>query len=416
MSTREGLPAGLWALALGGFGIGLTELCVMGLLPQIAAQFGVSEATAGSLVSVYAIAVAIGALGLTVLVRRIERRAVLLGLVVLFIAGNLISAVAWSFDALLAGRVLAALCHGAFFSVGSVVAADLVAEDRRASAIALMFGGLTLSTVIGTPLGTLLGQTVGWRSVFWALAGIGVLTLVGIRLLVDRNPVDAASSLRSELTVFLSGRVWLSSLVSMLAFGALIGPYTYIAFILTGASGFTVGQVPWLLLLFGIGTFVGNMIGGRAADRHLDKSLAALLILLASALAGLALTVRLPVAVVIGLLMWSAFGYASAPGLQLRLIDRAPQAPTLGSGLNIASLNAGNALGAWLGGVVLVAGHGDQSPLWVGSALACGAVAALSLAVMADRRHRSGPTPGSVADAMGSQRRHRAVRGRPKTR
>lgn len=380
------LPSGLWALAVGGFGIGLTELSVMGLLPEIAAEFRVSEATAGSLVSAYAIAVAVGALVITVLVRRVERRAALMGLVVLFIAGNLLSAVAPGFGWLLVGRVVAALCHGAFFSVGSVVAADLVTEDRRAGAIALMFGGLTVSNVVGTPVGTLLGQAAGWRSVFWALAGIGVLTFIGLRLLVPRLPVDAVSGLRGELSVFADGRVWASAVVSVLTFAALIGPYTYVAFVLTGAAGFAAGAVPWLLLAFGVGSFAGNWLGGRLADRSVDRSLAGLLVVLSLVLAGYWATAGTGWTSIVGLLLWGTLGYATAPGLQVRLIDRAPQAPTLGSGLNIASLNIGNALGAWLGGLAISAGAGPAGPLAIGAVLALTALAALGGAVVMDRR------------------------------
>lgn len=378
------LPAGLWALAVGGFGIGLTELCVMGLLPEIAGEFDVSAAHAGALVSVYALAVAVGALVLPVVLRRFERRAVLLGLVVLFIVGNLISAVAPAFGVLLVGRVVAALCHGAFFSVGSVVAADLVSAQRRASAVAVMFGGLTVSTVVGTPLGTFLGQVAGWRSVFWVLVGVGVLTLAAIRVLVSRIPAPEVASLRGELAVLGDGRVWASALVSVLAFAALIGPYTYVAFILTEGAGFASDAVPWLLLVFGVGTFVGNWIGGRAADRSIDRALAVFLACLAVVLGMIAWLIAVPAAVVIGLVLWAVGGYATAPGLQIRLIDRAPQAPTLGAGVNIASLNVGNALGAWLGGASLAAGTGTASPLWVGALLAVLGVGAVAVARLID--------------------------------
>ncbi|WP_431906858.1 MFS transporter [Nonomuraea jabiensis] len=371
------MPIGLLALALGGFGIGLTEFGIIGLLPEVAADFGVSEPVAGYLVSGYALSVAVGAIGLTAAIARFDRKKVLLALMLLFVAGNLISAVAPAYPVLMAGRVVAALCHGAFFGVGSVVAADMVAPNRRAGAIALMFAGLTAANVLGVPLGTLLGQQLGWRSTFWAITVIGVVALAGIRLLVPPTPAPSGTSLRGELAAFRRPQVWVSAAVTVLAFGGMFGAFTYIAFTLTEVSGFAAATVPWLLVLFGAGTFAGNFLGGKLADRALNTSLAAILALLTAVLAVFALTAQSKVMTVVSLLLMGAVGLATAPGLQLRIMRYAQDAPTMASGANIAAFNVGNALGAWLSGLALGAGFGFVSPLWVGAGITLGGLIVL---------------------------------------
>ncbi|MGV9323860.1 MFS transporter [Streptosporangium sandarakinum] len=384
------MPVGLLALALGGFGIGLTEFGIVGLLPQIAADLGVSEPVAGYLVSGYALSVAIGAVALTAAVGRLERRKVLLALMLLFIAGNLISALAPAYPMLLVGRIVAALCHGAFFGVGSVVAADLVAPHRRAGAISLMFAGLTVANVVGVPLGTLLGEELGWRSTFWALTIIGVVTLAGIRMLVPPTPAPAGTGLRGEFGVFRRPQVWVSLAVSVLAFGGVIGGFTYIAFTLTEVGGFATATVPWLLVLFGAGTFVGNHVGGKLADRALNASLITIMTMTAGVLAVFALTAQSKAMTVVSLLLMGTAGLATAPGLQLRTMKYAQDAPTLASGANIAAFNIGNALGAWLGGLAIAAGYGFVSPLWVGAGVT---VAGLAVLVAGSVRRRVPAAP-----------------------
>ncbi|KSW21285.1 MFS transporter [Cellulomonas sp. B6] len=390
------LPPGLVALALGGFGIGLTEFGIVGLLPEIAADFAVTESVAGYLVSGYALSVAVGAIALTAALARVERKRVLLGLVVLFIAGNLISALAPTYGVMLTGRVVAALCHGAFFGVGAVVASDMVAENRKAAAISLMFAGLTVANVVGVPFGTFVGQQLGWRATFWAITGIGVVTLAGIQLLVRHTPAAPSAGLRSELGVLRRPQVLLSALVSVLTFGGLVGAYTYIAFTLTEVSGITTAAVPWLLLLFGVGTFLGNLAGGRWADRDLDGSLVAAIGGLALVLVGFAAVASVTWLTVVAMFLLGAVGFATAPGLQLRIMQFAGDAPTVASGTNIAALNVGNAAGAWLGGVAIAAGLGFVSPLWVGAGLALAALAVLVPTSRAARRGaatRTGRTP-----------------------
>ncbi|UQX04028.1 MFS transporter [Streptomyces sp. RerS4] len=373
------MPIGLIALALGGFGIGLTEFGIVGLLPEVAADFGVTESVAGYLVSGYALSVAIGAIVLTAAIARFDRKKVLLSLMVLFIIGNLISAVAPSYSLLMIGRVVAALCHGAFFGVGAVVAADMVAPTRKAGAISLMFAGLTAANVLGVPLGTFLGQQLGWRSTFWAITVIGVVALAGIKLLVPQTAPPGEVSLRGELGAFRRGQVWVSITLSILAFGGVIGGFTYIAFTLTEVSGFATATVPWLLVLFGIGTFVGNFYGGKFADRALNTSLMVSLGLLAVVLAVFALTAENKIMTVISLLLMGTIGLSTAPGLQLRTMKYAQDAPTMASGANIAAFNVGNALGAWIGGLAIGAGYGFISPLWAGAGVTLAGLVVLAL-------------------------------------
>ncbi|GHF50314.1 DHA1 family inner membrane transport protein [Amycolatopsis bartoniae] len=393
------MPIGLLALALGGFGIGLTEFGIVGLLPEIAGDFHVSEPVAGYLVSGYALSVALGALALTVAITRFDRKKVLLSLMVLFIAGNLISAIAPTYSVLLLGRIVAALCHGAFFSVGAVVAADMVAENRRAGAISLMFGGLTVANVLGVPLGTFLGQQLGWRSTFWAITIIGLVALAGIALLVPSAPAPAGTSLRGELGAFRRPQVWISAAVSVLAFGSVVGAYTYIAFTLTEVSHFATSTVPWLLILFGAGTFVGNFVGGKAADRALNPALATLLALLSVVLAVFALTAGNKIMTIVSLLLMGTVGLATAPGLQLRTMKHAQDAPTMASGANIAAFNIGNAIGAWLGGLALGAGFGYVSPLWVGAGLGVAGLAVLAAGSVRSRQPASGGTSATAVAA-----------------
>ena len=374
------MPVGLIALALGGFGIGLTEFVIMGLLPEVAADFRVSEASAGWFISGYALAVVVGALGLTAAVSRFQRKPVLAVLLVLFIAGNLLSATAPDYWAMMAGRVVAALAHGAFFGIGAVVAAGMVPATKKAAAIAIMFTGLTAANVLGVPLGTLLGQAAGWRSTFWAITGIGVLALAGILVLVPKAGSGEATpgGLRSELRAFRSGQVWLSILVTILGYGGMFGAFSYIAFTLTEVSGFAASTVPWLLIVFGVGLFIGNTIGGRAADRDVDRTLLVVLSILVAVLVAFALSAGSQVLTIASLLLLGGFGFATVPGLQMRVMKYAAKAPTLASGANIGAFNVGNALGAWLGGVTITAGLGYTSPIWAGAA-----ITVLGLLVMA---------------------------------
>ncbi|WP_412168676.1 MFS transporter [Curtobacterium flaccumfaciens pv. flaccumfaciens] len=394
------MPAGLIALALGGFGIGLTEFVITGLLPEVAADYGVTETTAGWLVTGYALAVIVGALGLTAATTRLPRKPVLLGLLVLFIVGNTLSAIAPTYGVMMTGRVIAALCHGAFFGIGSVVAANMVERSKRASAVALMFTGLTASNVLGVPFGTFLGQAAGWRATFWAIAAIGVVALIGVLILVPAVRSTEVPSLARELGAFRSGQVWLSLGMTVLGYGGMFGAFTYIAYTLTSVSGFPSSAVPWLLIVFGIGLFVGNFAGGKLAARSIDRTLLVVLVVLTVVLAVFALVATSPVLTVIALVLMGAFGFATVPALQTRVMQYADHAPTLASGANIAAFNLGNALGAWIGGLTIAAGLGYTSPIWAGSGITLAAVVLTLVAMGAVRRGRSGvrtTTTGSIA-------------------
>ncbi|MFL1376463.1 MULTISPECIES: MFS transporter [unclassified Nocardiopsis] len=377
------MPLALYALALGGFGIGLTEFVIMGLLPEVGADFGVTPTVAGHLISGYALAVAVGGVGLTALLHRVDRKRALLLLMVLFIAGNAVSALATDYGVMMLGRVIAALCHGAFFGIGAVLAARIVPPGRGAAAISIMFAGLTTANVLGVPFGTFLGQAAGWRSTFWAITAIGVVAFIGILALVPAVREESGpGGLRSEFAAFRSAQVWLSLAVTVLGFGGMFGGFTYIAFTLTEVSGFAAGAVPWLLVLFGAGLFAGNLLGGRAADRDLGRTLVGLFAALTAILAAFALVAHIPWAAVTALLLMGGFGFATVPGLQSRVMGFASAAPTLASGANIAAFNVGNALGAWAGGLGLAAGFGYTSPLWAGALIT---LAGLAVMVAATR-------------------------------
>lgn len=390
------MPLGLIALALGAFGIGLTEFVIMGLLPEVAADFGVSEAAAGWLISGYALGVAVGALVLTAATTKLPRKPVLLALVALFIVGNLVTAIGTGYEIAMLGRVLAALSHGAFFGIGSVVAADLVAPDKKAGAIAIMFTGLTAANVFGVPFGTFLGQQFGWRSTFWVISIIGVVALIGIALLVPAGASHTAlategqahtqNGLRGELRAFRSTQVWLSLIVTVLAFGGMFGAFTYIAYTLTEVSGFASATVPWLLVLFGVGLLIGNWAGGKLADRSIDRTLLTFISALTLVLAAFSLLAGSPIATTALLFLMGGFGFGTVPPLQARIMHFAGTAPTLASGANIAAFNLGNALGAWAGGVGISAGLGYTAPIWIGTIMALAALIVMIVATVTAHR------------------------------
>ncbi|MGB4780005.1 MFS transporter [Microbacterium sp.] len=392
------MPLGLLALAVGAFGIGLTEFVIMGLLPEIAADFAVSEPAAGWLISGYALSVVVGALVVTAATTRLPRKPVLLSLMVLFIVGNLLTAVADTYGVAMLGRVVAALCHGAFFGIGSVVAASLVPAQRKAGAIAIMFTGLTAANVFGVPFGTFLGQQLGWRSTFWAIAAIGVVAGIGIAALVPASHGDEAPvSIRRELAAFRSGQVWLSLTVTALAFGGMFGAFTYIAYTLTEVAGFATATVPWLLVLFGVGLVIGNGLGGRLADRSIDGTLLFFIAALVVVLTLFALFAGSAAATIVALFLMGGFGFGTVPGLQSRIMHYAGAAPTLASGANIGAFNIGNALGAWAGGIGIAAGLGYASPIWIGAIITAAALVVMAIAAAGARRAATVPP---VADAL----------------
>ncbi|MEV6330137.1 MFS transporter [Streptomyces sp. NPDC051909] len=387
------MPLALLALAVGAFGVGTTEFVVMGLLPEIAGDYGVSIPTAGLLVTGYALGVVLGAPLLTVLGNKVSRKRMLMVLMGLFVVGNLLSAFAPSFGMMLTGRVVASLAHGSFFGIGSVVAAGLVAPEKKAGAIATMFTGLTVANIVGVPLGTSIGQAVGWRTTFAIVAALGVIGLLGIARLVPAMPRPEGVHLGRELTAFRNPQVLLAMAMTVLGFGGVFAAITYIAPMMTHAAGYSDGAVTWLLVLFGIGMFLGNLLGGRFADRALMPLLYATLGGLAVVLALFTVTAHHKILAAITILLVGALGFATVPPLQKRVLDQAHGAPTLASAVNIGAFNLGNALAAWLGGLVISAGLGYTSPNWVGAVLAA---AALLLALWSAALERRAPAKGAV--------------------
>nr|WP_223182973.1 MULTISPECIES: MFS transporter [unclassified Streptomyces] len=361
-------------MTIGAFGIGTTEFVVMGLLPDIAADYGVTIPTAGLLVTGYALGVVVGAPVLTVLGNRVSRKRMLMVLMGLFVVGNTLSALAPTFELMLAGRVVASLAHGSFFGIGSVVAAGLVAPDKKANAIALMFSGLTVATVVGVPLGTFIGQTVSWRAAFLAVASLGLVGMLGIARLVPALPRPEGVRLRGELGAFRNPQVLLAMAMTALGFGGVFTAITYVAPMMTEVAGYSDAAVTWLLVLFGLGMFVGNLVGGRYADRALMPLLYTALASLAVVLALFVLTAHDKILAALTLFLIGAFGFATVPPLQKRVLDQAHGAPTLASAVNVGAFNLGNALAAWLGGLVIAGGFGYTAPNWVGAALACSAL------------------------------------------
>ncbi|MFF7186008.1 MFS transporter [Streptomyces sp. NPDC008222] len=402
------MPLALLALAIGAFGIGTTEFVIMGVLPEVAGDFGVSIPTAGLLVTGYALGVMFGAPIMTALGTKVSRKRMLMALMGLFIIGNLLSAVAPVFGLMLLGRVVASLAHGAFFGIGSVVAAELVAPEKKAGAISMMFSGLTVANVIGVPLGTLIGQSAGWRITFALVAALGVLGLLGVAKLVPEMPKPEGVHLRHELAAFKNVQVLLAMAMTVLGFGGVFAAITYIAPMMTQVAGFADGSVTWLLVLFGLGMVGGNLIGGRYADRALMPMLYVSLGGLALVLALFTLTAHHKALAAPTIVLIGALGFATVPPLQKRVLDHAHGAPTLASAANIGAFNLGNALSAWLGGIVIAAGLGYTAPNWVGAVLA---VAALLLAFLSAALERRETAPGTaVGESASSERQAAALR------
>nr|WP_255568897.1 MFS transporter [Neoroseomonas alba] len=382
------VPIAVYALTAGAFGIGVTEFVIMGLLLQVSADLGVSIPAAGLLVSGYALGVFIGAPVLTIATRNLPRKTVLIALMVIFTLGNLACALAPNYAALMAARVLTALAHGTFFGVGSVVAAGLVAPERRASAIALMFTGLTVATLLGVPFGAWLGLEYGWRATFWAVAGIGVFAVAVLALLVPRDTAGVEPvHLAEELAVLRRPQVLLGLLMTVLGFGGVFAVFSYIQPILVTIAGFSEEAVSPILLIFGVGLILGNLVGGRLADWRLMPALFATLaaLVVIMLLATFAVHERIAAIACVGLLGAAAF--ATVAPLQLRVLEAAGGAgQTLASSLNIAAFNLGNALGAWLGGVVIDHGPGLGAVTAVAALMPAGAIAVALWSVTLERR------------------------------
>ena len=365
-SPSRAMPAALYALAAGAFGIGTTEFVIMGLLIQVAADLKVTIATAGLLISGYALGVFVGAPVLTVATSRWPRKTVLIGLMAIFTLGNLCCALAPNYTLLLLARVVTSLAHGTFFGVGSVVATSLVPADRRASAISIMFTGLTIATLLGVPAGAWLGLHFGWRSTFWAVAAIGVLAMLVIATLVPADREHGKRiAVRGELRAIGQPSVLLGLLMTVLGFAGVFTVFTYIQPILTEVTGFAQGAVSPILLVFGVGLIAGNLLGGKLADRHLTRALWSTLVALIVVLGAMSFALHNKALAVLFVGLLGVAAFATVPPLQLWVLHKADDAKNLASSLNIGAFNLGNALGAWLGGVVVARGPGLGALTWI---------------------------------------------------
>ncbi|MBS9478137.1 MFS transporter [Ancylobacter radicis] len=376
----------LLALAMASFGIGTTEFVIMGLLPEVAADLGVSIPAAGLLVTGYALGVVVGAPIVAVITNSLPRKATLMGLASMFVLGNFLCAIAPDYWFLMAARVVTAFCHGAFFGIGAVVAANLVPANQRASAIALMFAGLTLANVLGVPLGTALGQAWGWRSTFWAVVAIGILAVSAIALWVPRDIPHSAGNILREFAVLKRPQVILTMLMSVLASASLFTVFTYIAPLLRDVTGLDAHTVTYVLLLFGVGITIGNILGGRLADWRLMPSLMASFIGLAIVMVAMVFTSAFVVAAIATVFVWGILVFAVVPPIQTRVVDAAVGAPNLASTLNQGAFNLGNAAGAWIGGAAITVGIGYAELPWVGAGLAVGALGLCMVSQALERR------------------------------
>ncbi|MFF6991744.1 MFS transporter [Streptomyces sp. NPDC010273] len=377
---------GLLALALGGFGIGLTEFVIAGLLPQVSDDLNVSTAAAGWLISGYALTVAVGAIAVTATTAALPQKPVLVGLVALFVVGNLLSALAPTYGVMLLGRVVAALCHGSFFGIGSLVARRLVPPERASRAVATMFAGLTVANVLGVPFGALVGERWGWRATFWAITVIGAVALAAVAVLVPgwagvrggggeagargggAGSRGGRAGLRTQARAFRSTQVWLTLTATALGYGGMFGAFSYLAYTFTRVAGFSSTDVAWLLVVYGSGLVVGNIAGGRGADHNRDATLLVSLAGLATTLAVFGVLAGSRPASVVLVFLLGVFGFATVPGMITRVTDAAGGVP-LAASANVSASNVGNAAGAWAGGLAISAGFGYAAPLFVGAGI-----------------------------------------------
>ncbi|WP_282265989.1 MFS transporter [Stenotrophomonas sp. PS02298] len=387
----RGIPLALLALTLGAFAIGTTEFVIVGLIPTIAADLHVSLPSAGLLVSLYALGVAVGAPVLTALTGRVPRKALLVALMLLFTVGNLIAWMAPGYGSLIVARVLTGLAHGVFFSIGSIIATSVVPKDKAASAIAIMFTGLTVALVTGVPLGTFIGQHLGWRATFLAVAALGVIALLGSLLFVPRDlPRSAPATFGQQFAVLAQPRLLLVYAMTALGYGGTFLSFTFLASILQDVSGFSVNAVSAVLLVYGVSVAIGNLWGGRLADRRGPiPALTLIFGLLALVLLVLTFTAYNRWLVLLTVLALGAVAFGNVPGLQVYVVKQAqrfvPEATDVASGLNIAAFNIGIALGASLGG--LVVDHiGLMHTPWIGALVVLGALALTVLSGRLDRR------------------------------
>jgi DHA1 family inner membrane transport protein len=385
------MPPPLFALALAAFAIGTSEFVIMGLLPDLARDLAVTIPQAGLLVTGYALGVVVGAPILAIATARLPRKAALLGLIGTYALGNLLCAIAPTYAMLMAARVVTALCHGAFFGIGSVVAAQLVPWNKRGQAIAIMFSGLTLANVLGVPAGTALGQAAGWRATFWVVVGIAAAAAAAIAWALPRLPKPDTGNLLGEFAVLGKSQVSLAMLISVLSSASLFSVFTYIAPMLETVTRLSPHAVSWLLLLFGVGITAGNFLGGRLADWRLMPSVAGAFVALIATLAVFTVTLHAVWPAALTLVVWGVLTFAVASPLQMRVVDAAPEAPNLVATLNQGAFNLGNASGAWFGGLALGAGVTYAALPWLGAALAAVALGLTAVSMALEKPRRVSP-------------------------
>ncbi|MGY5807877.1 MFS transporter [Rhizobium sp. LEGMi198b] len=385
------MPLALLVLALSSFAIGTTEFVIMGLLPEVATDLSISIPQAGWLVTGYALAVAIGAPIMAIATAHLRRRSTLIMLMGFFILGNLLCAIAPGYWVLMIARIVTALCHGAFFGIGSVVAASLVTEDRKARALALMFTGLTLANVLGVPLGTALGHALGWHAPFWIITLLGVASLIGLVLVLPKGEEVRQDSLARELLALRGLGLWLSLLTTVFFAAAMFTLFTYIAPLLRQITGVSPRWVSLTLLWMGIGLTIGNLIGGKLADWRLGTTLAGTFAAIALTSAIFSITSHSFVPAEITLFLWAAANFAAVPALQINVVGFGKDAPNLVSTINIGAFNTGNALGAWVGGVVIDTGFSLSHVPLAGAAMALLGLATVALIFATVRAKSAAP-------------------------
>ncbi|WP_270180963.1 MFS transporter [Alkalihalobacillus sp. CinArs1] len=378
LEKKKGGIAALLALAISAFGIGTTEFVPVGLLTTISDDLGISITLAGLLISGYALGVAFGAPILTALTDRMNRKTLLMSLMVIFILGNVVAGMATSFTLLLIARIITAFSHGIFFSIGSTIAADLVPEDKRASAIAFMFTGLTVATVTGVPLGTFIGQTFGWRATFLGVAMLGVIGIIASAILVPKNLKEAPpSTFVDQLKIVSSGRLLLAFAITALGYGGTFVAFTYLTPLLENVTGFSSKWVSVILLVYGLAVAVGNVVGGKASNKSPIKALFWMFILQAIVLVALSFTAPFKVIGLITIALMGLFAFMSVPGLQLLVVNLSekyvPSAVNVASAMNIAAFNIGIAIGSFVGGLI-VDSIGLIHTAWIGGVMVAGAV------------------------------------------
>lgn len=382
------MPLAIWALAVGAFGIGTTEFVIAGLLPQVAAEFGISIPQAGQLATAYALGVFFGAPALIVLGAKLPRKQLMVGLMLLFVVGNLITALSPNYPIALIGRVVTSLAHGAFFGIGSILAADLVTPNKRVRAIAFMFSGLAIATLFGVPAGTWLSQFISWRATFYAITLVGLVALLAVILWLPATTHGHGARVSQELAAFKNIRVLLAMGITILGPAAFFTSITYIAPMMTTVAGFSSSAVVWLMMAFGIGLFLGNSLGGRFADRALMPLLYITLLAQALTLFVFTFVAHSQWLSVVCIVLMAGFGFATVSPIQKLVLDKATAAgaPTLAAAVNIGLFNLGNAIGAWLGGSVIDAGFGLVAPNWSGGLLSLGALILALISGTLDRQ------------------------------